>query len=87
MFINCQPATEAAENLKYKRYSTVNVSQHRNGVMQLRIFDMQGRVVEQRDAVSPSQVLQVGYNYKPGVYMVEIIQGDRINLLKLVKTH
>ncbi|MDQ3683753.1 MAG: T9SS type A sorting domain-containing protein, partial [Bacteroidota bacterium] len=52
----------------------------------MRIMDMQGRLVEQRQNVQPNQVLQIGENYSSGTYFVEVLQGAKRKQMKLVKS-
>ena len=53
--------------------------------IQLRVLDMAGRVIEVFNNVSEGSTLMIGKNYRPGVYVVEMIQGDRRRQVKLVK--
>ncbi|MEI6946993.1 CBM35 domain-containing protein [Paraflavisolibacter sp. H34] len=51
----------------------------------LRVFDLAGRMVETQTGVAPNTTLRLGANYRPGVYLTEVIQGDKRRILKLVK--
>jgi hypothetical protein len=51
----------------------------------LRILDLNGRPVEQRNNLNPGQVIVIGNNYKAGIYFVELLQGTERKMLKLVK--
>jgi trimeric autotransporter adhesin len=53
--------------------------------VQVRVFDMSGRTVQQFNNLSANQTLQIGSNYRPGMYIVEMIQGDNRKQLKLIK--
>jgi hypothetical protein len=44
-----------------------------------------GRVVEQRRGMSANGIQFLGNNYRPGVYMAEIIQEHQKASIKLVK--
>jgi hypothetical protein len=46
---------------------------------------MSGRTIQQFNNLSPNQSLQIGSNYRPGMYIVEMIQGDNRKQLKLIK--
>jgi len=48
------------------------------------VVDMYGRVLEQRIA-SSGQTIYLGDKYRPGTYVVKIIQGDQSKELKLIK--
>jgi N-acetylneuraminic acid mutarotase len=51
----------------------------------VRILDLLGRQLETRDNLSANQTLQIGNNYKAGVYIAEIIQGNQRRVIRLVK--
>jgi hypothetical protein len=53
--------------------------------VQVRVFDMSGRTVQQFNNLSANQSLQIGSNYRPGMYIVEMIQGDNRKQIKLIK--
>jgi hypothetical protein len=48
------------------------------------IVDMYGRVIEKR-ILSNAQTIYMGEKYRPGTYIVRIIQGDQSKQLKLIK--
>ena len=56
-----------------------------NEMMNLRVMDVLGKVIEIRTNVFAGQTLQIGNNYKPGVYFVEVTQGNNKKQLKLIK--
>lgn len=51
----------------------------------LRVMDIQGRILEQRTNISPSQRLTVGESFKAGIYFAEITQGSERKVIKLLK--
>ena len=51
----------------------------------LKVVDIAGRVVESRQGVAANGTLSLGSHYRPGVYYVEVVQGDAVQALKLVK--
>jgi hypothetical protein len=51
----------------------------------LRIMDLDGRPVEQKNNLIPGQVVLLGDNYRAGIYFVEVIQGTERKMLKLIK--
>ncbi|MEO6733874.1 MAG: T9SS type A sorting domain-containing protein, partial [Ferruginibacter sp.] len=53
--------------------------------MQVRIMDISGRAVQVFDKLTPGQTLRVGGNYHAGVYIVEVMQGNKKQQLKVVK--
>jgi hypothetical protein len=53
--------------------------------VQVRIMDMSGRVIQEFNNLNANQNLQIGATYRPGVYIVEMIQGGNRKQLKLIK--
>jgi len=51
----------------------------------LRVFDISGKVKETRNNLQPDQTFKLGENYIPGIYLVEVIQGNQRKTLKLIK--
>jgi hypothetical protein len=54
-------------------------------VANLQIADMAGRIIEGRNGIAANSVQHVGHNYRPGVYYAQLIQGNRIITVKLLK--
>ncbi|WP_018612191.1 DUF4082 domain-containing protein [Segetibacter koreensis] len=53
--------------------------------MQLRVIDALGRIVETKTGIAANSSLQIGHNYRAGVYYTQVIQGDEKVTLKLEK--
>ena len=51
----------------------------------LHVVDALGKVMEVRTNLAAGQTLQLGNNYRPGVYFVELVQGNTKTQLKLIK--
>ena len=51
----------------------------------LNVFDIQGRLIESKNKVSNIHLIQLGSNYLPGIYLAEILIGNRKRLIKLIK--
>jgi hypothetical protein len=67
-------------------YFTIQVgSNNVNERIRLRILDLNGREIEVRTSLTSGQVLQVGNNYRSGVYLVELTQGKQRVTAKLIK--
>lgn len=64
-------------NVKIDGASTDKVS--------VKVTDMTGRLVEQRTNVAANQVLNIGSNYRAGMYYIEVAQGTSKKQVKLVK--
>lgn len=65
-------------------YFTLISSSNSNKKLQLRVTDVLGKTVEVRSVGSNSS-LRVGENYRPGIYLVEAVQGKEKVTLKLIK--
>jgi hypothetical protein len=53
--------------------------------MTLNVVDVSGKIIEVRKNLVAGQTFQLGANYRPGMYFVELIQGDTRRIVKLVK--
>jgi hypothetical protein len=53
--------------------------------IQLRVMDIQGRTIEVRNNLNAGQTLRLGGDYRPGIYIIEMIQGNNRKQLKLMK--
>jgi hypothetical protein len=54
-------------------------------MLNIRIMDANGRLVEQRKAVEPNSYIIVGSSYTAGMYYAEIVQGTERKVVKLIK--
>jgi hypothetical protein len=54
--------------------------------IQLRVYDLQGRLVEAKSSLQSNQVVRLGTLYTPGIYLVQVAQGTAIQTVRLVKT-
>ena len=52
--------------------------------MHLRVIDISGRTIERRN-LTGGQSIRIGDNYRPGVYLAELIQNNERKIVKLVK--
>lgn len=53
--------------------------------IQLKILDISGRLIQKLENIKPGQSIKLGFNYRPGVYIFEMIQADKRKQLKLIK--
>ena len=51
----------------------------------VRVYDALGKMVEARNVSFPSPGISIGYFYRPGVYYIELIQGNERRTAKMVK--
>jgi len=64
----------------------VNVtSSDTKGLMQVRLYNLSGVLVESKMNVRNNEALILGSTVRPGVYMLEVRQGQMIEKVKLVK--
>ncbi len=53
---------------------------------QLRVRDDLGRLLESSNLLQGTRLITIGRNYPPGIYFVEVQQGERREILKLIKS-
>ena len=87
-----EQATEHVDNLSVKvlsnptrSYFELQVSGRADNKTQLRVYDLQGRLLETKPVLQSNQTIRIGALYNPGVYLLQISQGDRVQTLRLVK--
>jgi uncharacterized delta-60 repeat protein len=64
---------------------TLVIKSNSRETLSLRVADAIGRPIERRSGIAPNSTLQLGHVYRPGTYIVEIVQGNQRRYLKLVK--
>jgi len=52
----------------------------------LKAFDITGKLIEVKQNIEPGQVIRMGKDYRPGIFMIVASQGDHVAVMKLVKT-
>jgi hypothetical protein len=65
----------------------LNLKSTNNKPFSIIVTDVLGRTIESRFAVVSNSNLQFGNNYRQGIYYVKIIQGDKKQIIKLLKVH
>jgi hypothetical protein len=66
-------------------YFTLKVQGRNNQPVELRVVDVQGRVVDAKSKLGANSTVQVGYSYLPGIYFAEFIQGTERKVIQLMK--
>ena len=66
-------------------YFDIQVNGNAGNKAQLKVYDLMGRVIESRSSLQGAQTLRIGAYYKPGIYMVELIQGKQKQMIRLLK--
>ena len=51
----------------------------------LTVTDIMGRIMERRTGVIPNRKTEIGRSLKPGVYFVEVTQGSRKVVQKIIR--
>jgi hypothetical protein len=77
---------KAFPNPSRTQFSVHVESSDRNGKINLRVYDLSGRTVRVIPNLTAGQTIQLGSEYRPGIYFVEMIQGKNRTQVKLVKT-
>lgn len=68
-----------------KNYFNLQITGSAGIHLQMKVYDVLGRNIESLSLSNPNQIVQLGNNYKPGIYLVEIVQGEEKQILRLVK--
>lgn len=55
--------------------------------IQLKVYDLLGRVVETKSSLQSNQLVRLGTSYHPGVYIVQIKQGTQTQTIRLIKAN
>jgi predicted extracellular nuclease len=64
---------------------TLSIESNNDLPVNIRIIDVQGRVINRLGNISANSIIKLGNNLKTGFYMAEVIQGNERKILKLVK--
>ena len=68
-----------------KDFFTLSIQSNTAEAVSLRVMDVFGRVVETRSGIPSNGVLTIGSNYRPGMYFVEVNQGNKKETLTMLK--
>jgi hypothetical protein len=68
-----------------KNYFNISIQSAGPEKMQLRLFDITGRMLQQKTDLSGNQNLQMGSGLKAGVYFIELRSGSNIKKYQLTK--
>jgi membrane-bound inhibitor of C-type lysozyme len=74
----------ALHNPSKNQFTLVTTSDN-DAPVQLRVTDNSGRVIETKKGVPPNGTSTLGQRYSSGIYFVEVIQGSKRVVLKLIK--
>jgi hypothetical protein len=68
-----------------EHYFTLRASSSSALALSVRVFDVLGRLVEQRSNLAVNLTVSLGHQYRPGVYIVEVVQGKERVIVRLIK--
>ncbi|QHT66428.1 T9SS type A sorting domain-containing protein [Rhodocytophaga rosea] len=54
-------------------------------LVELQIRDIYGNLIEHKINVQPNQIITIGDQYRPGIYIVDVVQGSSKKQLRLMK--
>jgi hypothetical protein len=83
-----QPANLAVKVLANPstNYFDIQVTSRVEQNIKINVYDNLGRIIETRSSVPVNQRVSLGSFYRPGTYLVEIVQGTQRQTVKLVKS-
>jgi trimeric autotransporter adhesin len=70
--------TESQFNIKLQSSNTVDA-------ITILVYSVEGRLIQQKQNLHAGQTIVVGAQYRPGAYILEIIQGNQHRKMKLLK--
>ena len=68
-----------------RNYFTLKIHSNSTELFQLRVLDVSGRIVETRNGMVANTTFEIGNNFQPGIYLVEVTQGKQQQILKLIR--
>ena len=67
-------------------YFELQLSGNAGSKIQVKVYDLQGRMIEAKPSLQPNQTLKFGTFYSPGIYLLQITQGTQMQTIRLIKT-
>jgi hypothetical protein len=67
-------------------YFDVQIRGGADNNVRISVYDNLGRVIEIKSSQSANQSIRLGSSYRPGTYLLEIVQGTQKQIIRLVKT-
>jgi hypothetical protein len=68
-----------------RTYFTLYLQSRESTPVNIRVSDMNGRIVESRAGVGGNSTVQIGHSYHSGTYFAEIVQGRQRKTIQLIK--
>jgi len=69
--------------LFFYSFFTLNIAGSNNNPVLIRVTDLSGRLIEQLN--TPDQTVQLGDRLQPGIYFIQVSQGNTKQIVKVVK--
>jgi len=60
-------------------------SNNKTAGIEMKVMDVQGKLIEARNKVLPGQTLRLGSNYRPGTYFIHAVQGKQRRTITVIK--
>lgn len=67
-------------------YFTLLINSQSDEPVTVRVVDATGRLIEVLQDVAPNRSINIGANYRPGLYHAEVIQGNQRVVVKMIKS-
>ena len=85
--------TSSANSLEIKvmpnpsssQFSLTVVSNDKTAGINMKVMDVQGKLIEGRNNLLPGQTIRLGSNYRPGTYFIHAIQGKQRTTTTVIK--
>jgi hypothetical protein len=66
-------------------YFNLNTKSNVNGLVHLRVTNILGILVEQRNNIAANSSIAIGHQYRSGVYYIQVIQGKEVITVRCIK--
>jgi uncharacterized delta-60 repeat protein len=76
---------DAAPNPSNHSFTMIVNSSDLKAPVNIKVINVNGQIVELKNNILPGQTFKIGESYRPGIYFVEVMQGDLRKSLKLIK--
>lgn len=86
--INQPPASltvKASPNPSSNQFVVTIETSKQDEKINLRVINFLGTVIEQKTNLNPNQTVTLGNNYAPGLYMIEVTQGNQKSEVRVIK--
>src|SRR5262249_51642346 len=74
--VNPNPATD---------HFTLHIASNNDSPVSMRVTDLSGRLITVRPGISSNSKIDIGSDWRSGVYFVEVVQGKEKKVIKLIK--